>query len=117
MHCRVECKNVSWNDEEKDNINQEIHSHMDLLNNIVDRELNNHEQVVACVDDLCNALYEIVLPKCHTKIVHCFKDNFDKNKKHVKVAYTSGPIFEKIMKRYPIFSMQIINYQIDQKYK
>ena len=35
----------------------------------------------------------------------------------VKVAYTSGPIFEKIMKRYPIFSMQIINYQIDQKYK
>ena len=34
-----------------------------------------------------------------------------------KVAYTSGPIFEKIMKRYPIFSMQIINYQIDQKYK
>ena len=34
-----------------------------------------------------------------------------------KVAYTSGPIFEKIMKRYPIFSVQIINYQIDQKYK
>ena len=28
----------------------------------------------------------------------------------VKVAYTSGPIFEKIMKRYPIFSVQIINY-------
>ena len=39
VHCRVECKNVSWNDEEKDNINQEIHSHMDFLNNIVDREL------------------------------------------------------------------------------
>ena len=36
---------------------------------------------------------------------------------HVKVAYTSGPIFEKIMKRYPIFSVQIINYQNDQKYK
>ena len=35
----------------------------------------------------------------------------------IKVAYTSGPIFEKIMKRYPIFSVQIINYQIDQKYK
>ena len=35
----------------------------------------------------------------------------------IKVAYTSGPIFEKNMKRYPIFSMQIINYQIDQKYK
>ena len=36
---------------------------------------------------------------------------------YLKVAYTSGPIFEKIMKRYPIFSVQIINYQIDQKYK
>ena len=35
----------------------------------------------------------------------------------LKVAYTSGPIFDKIMKRYPIFSVQIINYQIDQKYK
>ena len=35
----------------------------------------------------------------------------------IKVAYTSGPIFEKIMKRYPIFSVQIIYYQIDQKYK
>ena len=34
----------------------------------------------------------------------------------LKVAYTSGPIFEKIMKRYPIFSEQIINYQIDQMY-
>ena len=30
------------------------------------------------------------------------------------MAYTSGQIFEKIMKRYPIFSVQIINYQIDQ---
>ena len=28
-----------------------------------------------------------------------------------------GPIFEKIMKRYTIFSVQIINYQIDQKQK
>ena len=35
----------------------------------------------------------------------------------LKVAYTSGPIFKKIMKRYPIFSEQIINYQIDQKHK
>ena len=34
-----------------------------------------------------------------------------------KVACTSGPIFEKIMKRYPIFSVQIINYQIDQMHK
>ena len=40
------------------------------------------------------------------------------NKKYViKVAYTSGPIFEKNMKRYPIFSVEIINYQIDQKHK
>ena len=35
----------------------------------------------------------------------------------VKVAYTSGQIFEKIMKRYPIFSLQIINYQIDLLHK
>ena len=35
----------------------------------------------------------------------------------IKVAYTSGPIFEKIMKRYSIFSVQIIDYQIDQKQK
>ena len=35
----------------------------------------------------------------------------------VKVAYTSGPIFEKIMKRYIIFSVQIINNQIDQSIK
>ena len=34
-----------------------------------------------------------------------------------KVAYTSGPIFEKIMKRYPIFSVQKIDHQIDQKHK
>ena len=34
-----------------------------------------------------------------------------------KVAYTSGLIFEKIMKRYPIFSVHIINYQIDQMHK
>ena len=40
-----------------------------------------------------------------------------KNRLRLKVAYTSGPIFEKIMKRYPIFSVQIINYQIDQKHK
>ena len=36
---------------------------------------------------------------------------------HLKVAYTSGPIFVKIMKRYPIFSLQIINYQIDLMHK
>ena len=35
----------------------------------------------------------------------------------LKVAYTSGPFFEKIMKRYPIFSLQINNYQIDQRHK
>ena len=34
-----------------------------------------------------------------------------------KVVYISGPIFEKIIKRYPIFSVQIINYQIDQMHK
>ena len=34
-----------------------------------------------------------------------------------KVACTSGPIFEKNMKRYPIFSLQIINYQIDLMHK
>ena len=37
--------------------------------------------------------------------------------KSKKVARTSGPIFEKIMKRYHIFSVQIINYQIDQVHK
>ena len=37
--------------------------------------------------------------------------------KIMKVGYSSGPIFEKIMKRYPIFCVQIINYQIDQKLK
>ena len=31
----------------------------------------------------------------------------------IKVAYTSGPIFEKNMKRYLIFSVQRIYYQID----
>ena len=35
----------------------------------------------------------------------------------VKVACTSGPIFEKIMKRYPIFSLQIIKCQIDLMHK
>ena len=35
----------------------------------------------------------------------------------IKVAYTSGPIFEKNMKRYPIFSVQIINNQIVQNHK
>ena len=32
----------------------------------------------------------------------------------LKVANTYGPIFEEIMKRYAIFSVQIINFQIDQ---
>ena len=35
----------------------------------------------------------------------------------LKVAYTSGPIFEKIIKRYPIFSLRINYNQIDQKHK
>ena len=34
-----------------------------------------------------------------------------------KVACTFGPFFEKIMKRYPIFSLQINNHQIDQRHK
>ena len=34
-----------------------------------------------------------------------------------KVAYTSGPFFEKIMKRYPIFSLQIHYHQIDQRHQ
>ena len=35
----------------------------------------------------------------------------------LKVACTSGQFFEKIIKRYPIFSLQINYYQIDQKHK
>ena len=36
----------------------------------------------------------------------------------IKVACTSGPFFEKkIMKRYPIFSLQRNYYQIDQMHK
>ena len=46
---------------------------MDLLNDIVDRDLNDQDQVDACVDDLCYASSDIVLPKCNTKIVHSFK--------------------------------------------
>ena len=34
-----------------------------------------------------------------------------------KEAYTSGPFFEKIMKRYPIISLQINYYQIDKRHK
>ena len=34
-----------------------------------------------------------------------------------KVAYTAGLFFEKIMKRYPIFSLQINYHHIDQKHK
>ena len=34
-----------------------------------------------------------------------------------KVAYTSDPFFEKIMKRYPIFSLQINYHQIGQRHK
>ena len=34
-----------------------------------------------------------------------------------KVVCTSGPFFEKMMKRYPIFSLQIRHCQIDQKHK
>ena len=35
----------------------------------------------------------------------------------IKVAYTSGPIFEKIMMRYSIFSLEINYCQIDQRHK
>ena len=56
-----------------------------------------------------------VLPAPHGKGNKC-----DKNVKYkrpiIKVAYTSGPIFKKIIKRYPIFSLQINYYQIDQKH-
>ena len=48
--------------------------------------------------------------------VKIFEGNLESSKT-IKVAYTSGPIFEKIMKRYPICSVQIINYQIDQTHK
>ena len=34
-----------------------------------------------------------------------------------KVAYTSDPFFEKIMKRCPIFSLQINFHQIGQRHK
>ena len=34
-----------------------------------------------------------------------------------KVASTSGPFFEKIMKRYPIFSLQINYYQIIKRHE
>ena len=48
-------------------------------------------------------------------------EDTDINKKNIlelfKVAYTSGPIFENIMKLYSIFSVQIIYYQIDQMHK
>ena len=35
----------------------------------------------------------------------------------LKVAYTSGQFFEKNMKRYPIFSLQINYHQTDKMYK
>ena len=35
----------------------------------------------------------------------------------IKVACTSGPFFEKIMKRYPILSVQINDHHIDQMNK
>ena len=35
----------------------------------------------------------------------------------LKVAYTSGPFFEKMMKRNPIFSLQINYYQIDERHE
>ena len=38
-------------------------------------------------------------------------------KKCFKVACTSGPFFEKIMKRYPIFSLQMNYQEIDQMHK
>ena len=36
---------------------------------------------------------------------------------YIKVACTSGQFFEKIIKRYPIFSLQRNNNQIDQRHK
>ena len=36
------------------------------------------------------------------------------NKCNFKVAFSSGPIIEKLMKRYPMFSVQKNYYQIDQ---
>ena len=36
---------------------------------------------------------------------------------YIKGACTSAPNIEKIMKRYPIISVQIINYQFDQMHK
>ena len=57
-------------------------------------------------------------PKPHPfnqPIFDCVKKNI--SNVDFKVACTSGPIFEKIMKRYPIFSVQIINHQIDQMHK
>ena len=36
---------------------------------------------------------------------------------YIKVAYTSDQFFEKIMKRYPIFSLQINYHQIGQMHK
>ena len=44
-------------------------------------------------------------------------DRWMSEKVILKVACTSALIFAKIMKRYPIFSVQIINYQIDQIHK
>ena len=41
----------------------------------------------------------------------CYKDPF------LKVACTSGPIFGKIMKQNPLFSVQIIYNQIDLMHK
>ena len=52
---------------------------------------------------------------CHVKVLELL--DLNSAYMYVKVAYTSGPIFEKIMKRYPILSVQIINYQMDQKHK
>ena len=42
---------------------------------------------------------------------------FRSDPRALKVGCTSDPIFENNIKRYPIFSVQIINYHIDQIHK
>ena len=47
--------------------------------------------------------------------VHTVKRSIRRFSSPSKVACTSGPFFEKNMKRYPIFSLQMNYYQIDKK--
>ena len=79
VHCRVECKNIRWNEEEIDSINNDCYTNMNLFHSIVDRELKDQDQIDTCVNDLCDALNEIILPKCHTTNVHSFNNTVDSN--------------------------------------